>query len=381
MIVGIQLQPVDTWFFRDATPFTAQSTPQEQVGSLFPPHPPTVVGSVRAELARLNGWNGAGRWPPELCEVLGNGPDDLGRLSFGGPFLLREEQPLFRAPRHLLGVADASGWCPAALLRPGSPVACDLGDAVRLPELPDTASGIEKLKPGDDVWLTSAGMNAVLGGGLPEAAEVVPSVALWEEEARIGLERERHTRTAKEGMLYSTRHVRPRRGVALGMHVAGVPAEWVRPFDRVMPLGGESRIAACRDWTPELRIDAPVERIRSARRVGLIALSPLDLGEGVRPGMPVVGLGRRPGRVRVPGASASDRRLGLARTPLAAAAIRAAARQHPALRDGRRGALCRGGHLRPRIGADRKAAGVGIRLGGPRRLARGELTAAHARTV
>lgn len=290
MIVGIQLQPVDTWFFRDATPFTAQSTPQEQVGSLFPPHPPTVVGSVRAELARLNGWNGAGRWPPELCEVLGNGPNDLGRLSFGGPFLLCEEQPLFRAPRHLLGAPDASGWRPAALLRPGSPVACDLGDAVRLPELPDTASGIEKLKPGDDAWLTAAGMNAVLGGGLPEAAEVVPSVALWEEEARIGLERERHTRTAKQGMLYSTRHVRPRRGVALGMHVAGVPAEWVRPFDRVMPLGGESRLAACREWTPELRLDAPVERIKSARRVMLLALSPLDFAEAVRPGTPVVGL-------------------------------------------------------------------------------------------
>ena len=290
MIVGVHLQPVDTWFFRDATPFTAQSTPQEQVGSLFPPHPPTVVGAVRAELARLNGWNGAGRWPPELCQVLGNGPDDLGKLSFGGPFLLRDGQPLFRAPRHLLGAADSNGWRPAALLRPGSPVACDLGDAVRLPELPDTAIGIEKLKPGDDAWLTAAGMNAVLGGGLPEAAEVVPSVALWEEEARIGLERERHTRTAKEGMLYSTRHVRPRRGVALGMHVAGVPAEWVRPFDRVMPLGGESRLAGCREWTPELRLDAPVERIRSARRVALIAVSPLDLDETVRPGAPVVGL-------------------------------------------------------------------------------------------
>ena len=290
MIVGIQLKPVDTWFFRDATPFTALSTPQEQVGSLFPPHPPTVVGAVRAELARLNGWNGAGRWPAELCEVLGNGPDDLGKLSFAGPFLLRDGRPLFRAPRHLLGAADSNGWRPAALLRPGSPVACDLGDAVRLPELPDTASGIEKLKTGDDAWLTAAGMNAVLGGGLPEAADVVPRDDLWEEEARIGLERERHTRTAKEGMLYSTRHVRPRRGVTLGMHVAGAPAEWVRPFDRVLPLGGESRLAACRKWTPELRLDAPVERIRTARRVVLVALSPLDLDEPVRPGAPVAGL-------------------------------------------------------------------------------------------
>lgn len=291
MIVGIQLQPVDTWFFRDATPFTAQSAPQEQVDSLFPPHPPTVVGALRAELARLNGWNGAGRWPPELSEVLGNGPDDLGKLSFGGPFVLRDGRPLFRAPRHLLGTADSNGWRPTALLRPGGPVACDLGDAVMLPALPDTAGEVERLKPGTDAWLTPAGMNAVLGGECPGASEVVSNDALWAEEARIGLQRERRTRTAKEGMLYSTRHVRPRRGVALGMHVARVPPEWVRPFDRVAPLGGESRLAACREWIPDLRLDAPVERIRSAGSVVLIALSPLDLDEAACPGAPVTGLG------------------------------------------------------------------------------------------
>ena len=290
MIIGTQVEPVDTWFFRDATPFTAWSAPQEQVDSLFPPYPPTVVGALRAELARLNGWNGAGSWPSELCEVLGNGPDDLGKLSFGGPFLLCDEQPLFRAPRHLLGAADSNGWCPAALLRPGSPVACDLGDSVRLPELPDTASGIERLKPGDEAWLTMAGMRAVLGGELPAASEVVSNDALWAKEPRIGLQRERHTRTAEEGMLYSTRHVRPRHGVALGMYVTGVPPDWVRTVDRVAPLGGENRLASCMKWTPDVHLDAPVERIRSTRRVVLVALSPLDLDEAVHPGAPVVGL-------------------------------------------------------------------------------------------
>ena len=290
MIVGIQLQPLDTWFFRDATPFTARSAPQEQVDSLFPPYPPTVIGALRAELARLNGWNGTGSWPSELCEVLGSGPDDLGKLSFGGPFLLRDEQPLLRAPRHLLGAAGSNEWRPAALLRPGSPVACDLGDAVRLPELPDAASGIEKLKPGDEAWLTTVGMNAVLGGERPAPSEVVPNDALWAKEPRIGLQRERHTRTAEEGMLYSTRHVRPQRGVALGIHVAGVPPDWVQPFDRVVPLGGESRLAACREWAPNLHLRAPVEQIRSARQMVLIAMSPLDLDQAPHPGAPVVGL-------------------------------------------------------------------------------------------
>ena len=108
-MIAVQFVPLDTWFFRDGTPFTAQSAPQEDVGSLFPPYPPTLVGALRAALARANGWDEAGRWPPELCEVLGDGPEDLGVLSFAGPFLLRDGQPLFQAPRHLLGASREVG--------------------------------------------------------------------------------------------------------------------------------------------------------------------------------------------------------------------------------------------------------------------------------
>ena len=276
-MIGVQLHPLDTWFFRDSTPFTAESAPQEDVGSLFPPHPPTVVGALRAALARNRGWNGRGGWAPDICSVLGNGPEDLGALSFAGPFLLRDGQPLFRAPRHLLG-ADRSGrWEPSALLRPGGPVICDLGDSVRLPDLPATGSEAEKLKAGDDHWLTPTGMNAVLGGCLPGPVEVISSAALWSAELRIGLERDRGTRTAKESMLYSTRHVRLRRSVALGARIAGLPPDWPRPFGQLVPLGGESRLADCQEWNPHLGLEAPLDQIRNTRQVALVALSPLDI--------------------------------------------------------------------------------------------------------
>ena len=61
-MIGVDLQPVDTWFFRDSTPFTMGKAPQENVGSVFPPHPATVVGAIRAALARSRGWDGRGRW-------------------------------------------------------------------------------------------------------------------------------------------------------------------------------------------------------------------------------------------------------------------------------------------------------------------------------
>ena len=294
-MIGIQLHPVDTWFFRDGTPFTRDSAPQDNVGSLFPPHPPTVVGALRAALACANGWDGAVPWPPRIRDVLGDGPD-LGALRFSGPFVLRDEEPLFPVPRHVLGTSGADGWRPACFLRPGRPVACDLdpGSDVRLPET--TVAGQDAGKPaaGSDWWLTRDGMNAVLRGECPSSSEVVSSACLWSDEPRVGLALDSATRTAKEGMLYSTQHVRPRHRVSLGMLVAGLPADWKRPFGRLSPLGGESRLAECREWKTDKALDTPptlLNRIAGAREVALIALSPLDLEGGVRVGEPLDALG------------------------------------------------------------------------------------------
>ena len=283
-MTGLRFTPIDTLFFRDGTPFSQGSAPQDGVGSLFPPHPPTIAGAVRAVLARCNGWDGRGRWPFPVTDVLGDGPDDLGQLSLTGPFLIRDRQPLFRAPRHLLGVNDGSGgWTPQAFLRPGVEVTCDLGDAVRLPELlePNDLAGsdidVHALKTSVRQWLTQAGMQAVLRGEIPLATDVVSSGDLWCDEPRIGLERNRTTRTAEEGMLYSTHHVRPNRGVSLGVRVAGIPGNWKLPFGRMVPFGGESRLAECEEWETTLNLTPPWTAIESNRRAALIALSPLAL--------------------------------------------------------------------------------------------------------
>ncbi len=276
-MIAIRLEPLDTWFFRGGTPFARGDTPQEAVESLFPPHPATVTGALRAALAQARGWDGHGRWPEAFDQVLGNGPEDPGRLCFDGPFLLQCGKPLFRAPRHLLGVKKADGWQPCALLQPGPPVQCDLGTAVRLPEQPQDHDHTTKPTTGDEEWLTLEGLTAVLHGKLPDPAEVVPQNTLWSVEDRIGLERDRDTRSAKEGMLYSTRHVRPARDVSLGLRVAGLPADWTVPFGQLVPLGGESRLAECREWQDGPALDTLTAKPGSAGRVTLIALSPIDL--------------------------------------------------------------------------------------------------------
>lgn len=278
-MIGVQLRPVDTCFFRDGTPFAADSAPQEGIGNLFPPHPATVTGALRVALANSNGWNGRGRWPQTVCNVLGNGPDDLGSLALDGPFLLRCGQPLFRAPRHLLGALTDGGWTPRLFLRPGPPVACDLGEMVRLPEAAHTdaeATDRADLKTGNDEWLTPNGMNAVLRGELPGRGDVVSSRSLWSEEPRIGLEIDRRTRAAKEGMLYSTRHSRPERGVSLGARVAGVPDDWSLPFGSMIPFGGEGRLAECVEWKSGVLLKPP-SSIDGVRCIAVVALTPLDL--------------------------------------------------------------------------------------------------------
>ena len=280
-MIGIRFEPVDTLFFRDGTPFSADSAPQDDVGSLFPPSPASVTGAVRAALALCNGWNGRGRWPKEISDVLGDGPYDLGSLSLEGPFLLRGGQPLFQMPRHILGSVVAERWEPCGLLRPGPEVTCDLGDAIRLPEAVGFGGEIEGLKPGDGRWLTSAGMEAVLRGQLPPRIGIVSTDELCCEEQRIGLERERGTRTAQEGKLYSTRHIRLMPGVSLGVRIAGVPEHWMLPFGRLVSLGGENRLAECHRWNADAALDLPLPALDAHGRATVIALSPLDLEETV----------------------------------------------------------------------------------------------------
>lgn len=280
-MTGIQFEPLDTLFFRDGTPFSAGSASQDDVGGLFPPPPVSVAGALRAALARQNGWNGTGRWPPALTEVLGSGPDDLGKLSLSGPFLLRDGQPLFPVPRHLVGCVDSGRWQPRGFLRPGAPVACDLGEAVRLPALPPLDTEPAELKPGDGWWLTRTGLEAALRGEIPQPADLVASGDLWHEERRLGLERNDATRTAEEGMLYGTRHVRPDSGVGLGLLLAGVPRSWSLPLDIVVPLGGEGRLAESRVWNEPMTLAMPLESVSETGRVAVVALTPLDLDEDV----------------------------------------------------------------------------------------------------
>ncbi len=258
-----RLEPADAWFFRNGKPFN-RGEDQSDLESLFPPHPSTVVGALRAALAREQGWNGQGKWDPKLNAMLGDGFDDLGQLGFVGPLLEKEGELLFPMPLHVLGKTDegedkktfvACDW----LVPSEKPIASDMG-AVHLP-LPmgmhRTGRGEKAPSSADGFFVTATGMQKILDGELPSQDDSIHRDELFCIEARVGIERTVETRTAREGAIYSPRYIRLRRSVRLVVGISGLPEGWKLP--RFFPLGGESRLAACDKIDPPAFPELPNE--------------------------------------------------------------------------------------------------------------------------
>lgn len=275
----VLLSPIDAWFFRDGRPYNEGEGNQTDVVSQFPPPATTLVGALRAGLARERNWDGRSNWAtiPELAKVLGRDFDDLGSLRFHGPWFVRTEdgasELLFHMPLHVLGrikTNDASNeprWQPQCLLTPGKqPTHCDLG-SVSLPvtsaiRAKDFAS--QGLKEPAAQWVTQPGLDLIHRGNLPMAEHVIDARELWRHEPRVGLKRSEDSRTTEQGALYSPRFVRLKPGVSLAMSVSGLPNDWSIPD--LMPLGGEGRLADCRS-SADLRI--PDFLNRHARDFGM----------------------------------------------------------------------------------------------------------------
>jgi len=293
----LRLTPLDAWFFRDGRPYNQGEAGQTDVRTLFPPFVPSVVGAIRAALARSQGWNGRGVWAESLNLVLGNGFDDLGQMKFHGPFLAREGQWLFPVPLHLLGSASDNGgrtqpsWSPSAFLAPnlrGTAVESDLGP-VRFPVPINSSSSHGQLKEPASLWITAEGYNQILFGRMPDAGTLFRPDQLWKTERRVGLARDHDRRAAEEGKLYSPEYVRLQRGVELVLVVEGLPEDWSLPD--LIALGGESRMAHCESRVEEFPLpQSPVDTIRASNCLTISLLTPLwmarDSSGQVTPPMP-----------------------------------------------------------------------------------------------
>ncbi|KKM12004.1 hypothetical protein SY88_05660 [Clostridiales bacterium PH28_bin88] len=229
-------EALDTWFFRDGTPFNMGEGGRGEVRCGFPPSSNTLQGVIRQLIAELRGWTPEKpeRWPEEL-----GSPEDLGQLHLRGPYLNFAGEWLFPAPLLLMRKKSVGERHVLMRLRPNSASTLTEIGEVRLPVLVGEHGGVAPLEG----WLTGRGLARTLAGGLPDDGSIRPTSSLWEYEYRLGIGRERETRTAKDELLYTTYHVRPARGLKLGVLVGGVPDDWQPNFTKLVRFGGEGRLA------------------------------------------------------------------------------------------------------------------------------------------
>jgi CRISPR-associated protein Cmr3 len=237
---------IDTWFFRDGTPFLQGEQGPLSPRSHFPPPHMTLQGAIRIALAKRYGWPKR-PWPDELGTN-----NEMGQIRVIGPYLIWNGKWLYPAPHVLFSHGDDYG-----LLKVGTAVDTDLGK-VHLMELPQNVKGGKPLQ----AWLTSAGMQAVLEGHSPKKEHVYLPKQLWKEEHRIGIGRDNLNRKTIDGQLYSHFQIRPHPDLEVVVDVEGIPPSWPMVENEPMPFGGEGRMAAVRIEPADGSIIPPMPNLK-----------------------------------------------------------------------------------------------------------------------
>jgi CRISPR-associated protein Cmr3 len=294
------LHPLDTLFFRDGRPYNQDDPGQVEAASLFPPHPPTVVGAVRAAAARATGWP-ADAWD---TATLGDGVDwqagdgALGPLRFSGPHVLRDGEPLYPAPLNLVAGKDEQGAHLITYLAPSAQtLKTDLG-AVQLPAPIKAGQAFKTL---DGFWLDARAMVLALSGGELRADQAVHGSHLSQAEPRIGIQRDTARRTTAERALYAAAHARPAQDVALAVEVEALPD--IALAGSLAPLGGEGRSVWIEQRDKKIELPQAPDLAPDkdgALRYTVVLVTPADLDDSwPGPSEPLAGSagGALPGRI------------------------------------------------------------------------------------
>ena len=235
----LRLSAIDTWFFRESRPHNALGA--SELRSLFPPPPATIAGALRTAIgdARSTDWQRFNADPDHpLRAIIGHG-NDLGPLQLDGPWLELDGTRLYAAPAFLLARGEG-GQRQFQRLRVGTAAHTDLGH-VHLPTLPE---GVRDYQPLTDAWVTAEALRKLLSGGRPRPEQVYTLDQLCISEPRLGIARDPRSHSVQEGMLYQTRHLRPRPELSVAAGVRGLDPAQTLPAGTLARLGGEGRLAS-----------------------------------------------------------------------------------------------------------------------------------------
>jgi CRISPR-associated protein Cmr3 len=239
-----EVDPLDTLFFRGAEPMEPGET---HVQSLeFPPLPQTLIGAIRtAALARggvtfTPGWHDCVN--EEVRASIGVEPEPPATFRVMGPLFAYEGEPLYPVPADWRRGTD--GRVTHLILKNKWLVdqygVRHSGGPISLPWLQQEAGKDAEVKR----WVTA---ESLAGGDRGDCVALIEHDALFAAEPRVGVALE--GRRAKEGHLYSTSHIRLRRGVTIVFGLDGVPSS-VFPDEGLLQWGGEQRLVRYRPRAP-----------------------------------------------------------------------------------------------------------------------------------
>ena len=277
----LRFSALDTWFFRESRPM--ETIGGSELASVFPPPPRTLMGSVRTAIgdALKADWPAFGEKPDDyrlpdgrrLKDLIGFG-DDCGPLSLNGPWLVSGGQRLYPVPFCLFEKCEGTAKT-MVRLRIGPARQTSLGK-VRLPELPPRNAGAKTM---ERTWISGGGLACILSGGLPASDTIHRFSDLFTEEARLGIARDNAQRVTGEGLLYQTRHLRPRRPDLAVEAEIPVP-DGVSISDRLVRLGGEGRLAHIELRPADSSLPPAPKFHPNAHGLILILLTSARLGRG-----------------------------------------------------------------------------------------------------
>jgi CRISPR-associated protein Cmr3 len=252
----IEISPIDTLFFKENRPFNSEDLGFNPVSSIFPPYPTSVVGVVRAFLAKQMNWDGRSNWSDIIVEQLGN-QEDLGKLQFSGPYLYDEknETYLFTPPRMFFGKdGEITRLIPTSNSYLSSlSNSNDILYALLKPE-----KNIENGKLiGDDHLISLKNFEEILNRKDISNLKLIPindsSNSLWEDETTIGIKLNTNKST-DENSLFGRTFKRVRDKIKLISIVHGFDHEIIN--QGLIRMGGEGKFVEVNS-NSNMAIDLP----------------------------------------------------------------------------------------------------------------------------
>lgn len=276
-ILSVEIEPLDTLFFRDGRPFEPGMPAQ---GGL--PVPQTIAGALRTWLLRREGVDLAA-----LAAAIKGGDSfieatasqnanvaSIGRLEFSGPWFSKDGERLVPIPATLEIKDENEKVFRLDPFKYGLPGWKPRTNGL----LPLWRRGRERAKPARDCYLRPDGLQRFLAGGVPEYAEIIRSEELFAYEHRTGIGLDAQTGTAKEGLIYAIRMLRLQSNVTLAVDIVGASEDLaICPDDEdILAIGGEARRAIVRRTAARWKWPAVTPEQRGKRLVLLTTPAPFN---------------------------------------------------------------------------------------------------------